>query len=72
MSVLESNRSVPLGAVTTLRVVAVVERLVDNYLAWQRARQTARVLTGLSDKQLADIGLHRGDILEVSDQLARR
>jgi uncharacterized protein YjiS (DUF1127 family) len=72
MSVLDSNRSVPLGAITTLRAVAFVERLVDSYAAWQRARQTAKTLADLSDKQLADIGLHRGDIVAVADQLAQR
>lgn len=72
MSTFESNRSVPLGAITTHRAVALVERVVESYFAWRRTRQTATALSELSDKQLADIGLHRGDIIAVAEELAQR
>jgi uncharacterized protein YjiS (DUF1127 family) len=72
MSVYETNRSVPLGSVTTLRVVSFFERAVDAVAIWRKARATASALSELSDKQLADIGLMRGDISDVADALARR
>jgi uncharacterized protein YjiS (DUF1127 family) len=72
MSTFETNRSVPLGAITTHRAVALFERAIEGYLAWRRARQTATALSELSDKQLADIGLHRGDIVAVAEELAQR
>jgi uncharacterized protein YjiS (DUF1127 family) len=72
MSVTEITRSVPLGAVATFRVVTLVERLADAVAAWRGARATETALSELSDRQLADIGLHRGDIVEVAEALARR
>lgn len=72
MTTLETNRSTPLGAVTTLRIVSFVERGIHAFVAWRSARATAKALTALSDKQLRDIGLHRGDIVDVADALARR
>jgi uncharacterized protein YjiS (DUF1127 family) len=71
MSVYETNRSVPLGAITTLRVVQLAERAIEAFRAWRTARATAESLAELSDSQLADIGLHRGEIAEVALKLAR-
>jgi uncharacterized protein YjiS (DUF1127 family) len=71
MSVYETNRSVPLGAVTTLRVVQMAERAIESFRAWRTARATEEALAELSDSQLADIGIHRGEIADVAQQLAR-
>ena len=74
MSVFETttNRSVPLGAITTFRAVSLFERAIDAAVAWHRARSTRVALRALSDGQLADIGLHRGEIEDVAEALARR
>ena len=72
MSVTDTIRSAPLGAVSTVRIVAFFERAFETFTAWRSARATATALAGLSDKQLADIGLNRGDITEVADTLAHR
>jgi uncharacterized protein YjiS (DUF1127 family) len=40
-------------------------------IAWNDARQTRNALERLSDHQLADIGLNRGDIDAVAERLAR-
>jgi len=72
MSVTEINRPVPLGSVTTFRLVSIVERAVEGFAAWRSSRATASALSELSDKQLADIGLNRGEIAEVAEALARR
>lgn len=71
MSVYESPRPVPLGAVTTLRIVSLFERGVDAFVAWRNARATVSVLRGLSDQQLEDIGLYRGQIAALAEKLAR-
>ena len=42
--------------------------LYTTFLAWNDARVTRRALSGLSDHELEDIGLVRGDI----DTIARR
>ncbi len=40
-------------------------------IAWNDARQTRSALERLSDHELADIGLTRGDIDAVAQRLAR-
>lgn len=72
MSVTEINRPVPLGAASTFGVVSLFERAWDAFTAWRSARATAVALADLSDKQLADIGLSRGEIVDVAEQLAHR
>ncbi len=39
-------------------------------MAWRNARATEKALRSLSDKQLNDIGLHRGEIIAVAEDLA--
>ncbi len=72
MSVTDTPNSAPMGAVAAFRVVTLVERAIDAFAAWRSARATAEVLSDLSDKQLADIGLNRGQIADVSEALAQR
>jgi uncharacterized protein YjiS (DUF1127 family) len=72
MSVSENSNAAPMGAITAFRVVTLFERAADAFAAWRRSRTTAKMLSDLSDKQLADIGLLRGQITEVSDALAGR
>ena len=40
--------------------------------AWNRARLTARQLNELTDRQLMDIGVVRGDITELAQEVARK
>lgn len=72
MSVIPTDRPVPLGAVTAFRVVTFAERAWEQFVAWRRAQATERVLNELSDAVLADIGLHRDDIAATAERLARR
>ena len=38
------------------------EALITRFTAWRTYRQTVRELSALSDRELDDIGLHRGSI----------
>lgn len=71
MSATDLNRSAPMGSIAAFRFVSTFERAADAFATWRRARATAGALSELSDKQLADIGLHRGDIAQVAGALAR-
>jgi len=57
MSIAIATRSVPLGAVTTFRLVNVFEDVKNSIVSWNDARQTRNALAKLSAHQLADIGL---------------
>lgn len=39
-----------------------MRRVIASYKAWNDARATRKVLSGLTDRQLDDIGLCRSDI----------
>ena len=71
MSVYETLRPLPNGSVTTFRIVSAVESLYNRFVVWRKARLTETALRGLSDAQLSDIGLHRGEIAEVSGDAGR-
>jgi uncharacterized protein YjiS (DUF1127 family) len=54
-------------------VLAAMEQDVTAPIrAWNRARLTARQLDQLSDRQLVDIGVVRGDITELAQEVARK
>lgn len=54
-------------------VLAAMEQDVTAPIrAWNRARLTARQLDQLSDRQLTDIGVVRGDIAELAQDVARK
>lgn len=62
MSTMELNRGAAVGGVGN-----VVATLFSMLSAWNDARVTRRELNSLSDRELNDIGLARGDI----DRVAR-
>lgn len=66
-----TNRQVPLGAVSIFRVTSAFEAAVRAITTWRRARRTRETLANLSDEQLADIGVARHEISDVSGTLAR-
>lgn len=61
MSTIELNRSAAVGGVGN-----VVANLFSKLSAWNDARVTRRELNRLSDRELDDIGLCRGDIERVA------
>ncbi|MEQ6248661.1 DUF1127 domain-containing protein [Sulfitobacter sp. HNIBRBA3233] len=48
------------------RTVAFVADLAISVVAWNDARITRKALSGLTNRELADIGLERGDIDSVA------
>ena len=52
----------PLGAVSTYRIVTAILSLKAAVLHWNESRATRKSLSELSDAQLEDIGLSRGDV----------
>jgi uncharacterized protein YjiS (DUF1127 family) len=55
----------------TGRMSATFASLATTLMAWNDARVTRNSLAQLSDRELDDIGLSRGDIEEVAARLAR-
>jgi uncharacterized protein YjiS (DUF1127 family) len=54
-------------------VLAAMEQDITAPIrAWNRARLTARQLDELTDRQLVDIGVVRGDIAELAQEVARK
>ena len=62
MAAYESSRAAPFGAISIFRAVQAVAETISSLAAWNDARITRKALTKLSDRELDDIGLCRGDI----------
>ncbi|TMV84622.1 DUF1127 domain-containing protein [Thioclava sp. BHET1] len=67
MAATSTTRPAPFGAVTTYRIVSFFGNLSAAASEWNDARLTRKSLGRLSDRELDDIGLCRGDI----DAIAR-
>ncbi len=65
MAAYETTRSVPFGAITTYRFIQFVGTAFAAVAAWNDARVTRNALGKLSDRELDDIGLCRGDIAQI-------
>ncbi|MBK8440133.1 MAG: DUF1127 domain-containing protein [Rhodobacter sp.] len=62
MAAIETSRPAPFGAITTYRAVNALSNISSMFGAWNDARITRKALGKLSDRELDDIGLCRGDI----------
>ncbi len=62
MAATETTRPAPFGAISIFRAVQAVSGLLAAISTWNDARVTRKALSKLSDRELDDIGLCRGDI----------
>lgn len=62
MAAVETTRPAPYGAITTYRAINALSNVAAMFAAWNDARVTRKALNKLSDRELDDIGLCRGDI----------
>jgi uncharacterized protein YjiS (DUF1127 family) len=62
MAAYESSRAAPFGAISIFRFVRFVTDTSTAFAVWNDARVTRRALGKLSDRELDDIGLCRGDV----------
>ncbi|WP_022705897.1 MULTISPECIES: DUF1127 domain-containing protein [Paracoccus] len=65
MATIETNRSMTAG-VAGWGVGNVVASIVSAFVGWRETRQTRKELSRLSDRELDDIGLSRGDIERIA------
>jgi uncharacterized protein YjiS (DUF1127 family) len=71
MALYDITRS-PIGGQSLVgRMSATFAALASAVISWNDARVTRTSLAQLSDRELDDIGLNRGDIDEVAARLAR-
>ena len=62
MGAFETTRSAPFGATLTYNFIQFVSNALGMVKDWNDARVTRKALSTLSDRELDDIGLCRGDI----------
>ncbi|NEY90988.1 DUF1127 domain-containing protein [Tabrizicola oligotrophica] len=62
MAAYETSRAAPFGAIAIFRFVQSLNDKTAALAAWNDARVTRKALGKLSDRELEDIGLCRGDI----------
>jgi uncharacterized protein YjiS (DUF1127 family) len=68
MAATHTTRPAPLGAITTYRFVQLADATLAAFAGWNDARLTRKALGKLSDRELDDIGLCRGDIETIGVQ----
>jgi uncharacterized protein YjiS (DUF1127 family) len=62
MAAYETSRAAPTGAVSIFRTAQGFAGAFQAVSAWNKARMTRSSLSKLTDRELDDIGLCRGDI----------
>ncbi|KAF0171923.1 MAG: hypothetical protein FD162_2731 [Rhodobacteraceae bacterium] len=62
MAAYETSRAAPFGAISIFRSVQFVNDFVASFATWNDSRVTRNALGKLSDRELDDIGLCRGDV----------
>lgn len=62
MAAVETTRPAPYGAITTYRAINALSNVARAFSVWNDARITRNALAKLSDRELDDIGLCRGDV----------
>ena len=62
MATYETSRTAPFGAITVFRMVQSVSKVATGFQTWNSARVARNALSRLSNRELDDIGLCRGDI----------
>lgn len=62
MAAYETSHAAPFGAISIFRFVQSVNDKLAALATWNDARVTRKALAKLSDRELEDIGLCRGDI----------
>jgi uncharacterized protein YjiS (DUF1127 family) len=66
MAATNTTRTAPLGAITTYRFIQFVSTGFASLGNWNDRRMTRNALGKLTDRELDDIGLCRGDIADVA------
>jgi uncharacterized protein YjiS (DUF1127 family) len=62
MSAFETTRPAPFGATSAYQFIQFTSNALAAVKNWNDARVTRKALSSLSDRELDDIGLCRGDI----------
>ena len=62
MAAIVTSRAAPFGAITTYRFFQFFSGIHSTFSNWNDARVTRNALGKLSDRDLDDLGLCRGDI----------
>lgn len=68
MAAIETSRTALARSAVADRSGTFISRLIGAFRAWNDARLTRKTLYALSDRELDDIGLARGEIEAVAAQ----
>jgi len=67
MAAFDTTRTAYGSSSAVSRISAFVSRAVSAVVAWNDTRVTRKALASLTDRELEDIGLSRGDIDFIAD-----
>lgn len=65
MAAYDTSRQAPFGASSAHRILSIFGGAFTRLIQWNDNRMTRHALSRLSDRELDDIGLCRGDIARI-------
>ena len=68
MAAIDTTRTAYGSASVANRFGSLITALIGKVIAWNDARVTRKTLGGLTDRELEDIGLVRGDSDAIADR----
>lgn len=71
MTTINTTKIPPFGAITTYRVIHLIEGVANSFSSWNSNRKTYNELRALSSRELDDIGVSRADVENFNSGLFR-
>lgn len=71
MATIAITKAAPFGAISAFRAVNAVEAVLNSLMTWNARRNTYKVLSALSARELEDIGMTRADVEDINKGIFR-
>lgn len=71
MAIQTQTKAAPFGAISVFRGAQAVDNIANTFRSWNEARRTMNELYQLTDRELNDLGIARGEIREIAKRASR-
>ena len=71
MTTINTTKIPPFGAITTYRVIHLIEGVANSFSSWNSKRKTYKELNALTARELNDVGISRAEVENFNSGLFR-